>query len=506
MNSSRTAGYARLLEKYRLELPEPHHRSRIRDDARPRRDRPDGSYGVEESFPRSYWPGDGDFEHLVFALKYDGVELLHLSRVFAVMDAQTLVAGIAAKPTSKYGRRLWFLYEWLTGARLPIPDLRKQTYVPALDPKRYYCAASTPSARHRVHNNLLGPPGFCPIVRRTATLERFTAGALSGRVEQIANSISPALLARAIWHLSGKETKSSFAIEREEPGDRMERFVAQLASISTLEIANEADLTALQNAIVDERYTDAGFRQPGSLEVYVGQTLLRGEQIHYIAPRSAITPSFMEAWFSTREVEGIGGAVIEAAYRSFAFVFIHPFSDGNGRIHRLLIHHILARRGFLPSGIIVPISSAMLSDRDRYDELLARVSRRVLPFVERRLNDENGVLTILNEPDDHYRYLDLTELCEATFDWLERAVERDLVEELAFLSRYDEIIERMRELVEMPDSKEQLFIKLCMRNHGRLARGKRRLFRELEDETITGLEAIIQDALSAGIDRQATIE
>ena len=35
--------------------------------------------------------------------------------------------------------------------------------------------------------------------------------------------------------------------------------------------------------------------------------------------------------------------VLTATKIAFGFVFIHPFSDGNGRIHRHLIHHILAK-------------------------------------------------------------------------------------------------------------------------------------------------------------------
>ena len=39
-------------------------------------------------------------------------------------------------------------------------------------------------------------------------------------------------------------------------------------------------------------------------------------------------------------------AVIAAAVLAFGFVYIHPFEDRNGRIHRYLIHHVLARRAF----------------------------------------------------------------------------------------------------------------------------------------------------------------
>ena len=55
--------------------------------------------------------------------------------------------------------------------------------------------------------------------------------------------------------------------------------------------------------------------------------------------------------------------VVAAAVSSFAFVFIHPFEDGNGRIHRFLIHHVLSRRGYSPPGVIFPVSAAILRDR-----------------------------------------------------------------------------------------------------------------------------------------------
>ncbi len=41
-------------------------------------------------------------------------------------------------------------------------------------------------------------------------------------------------------------------------------------------------------------------------------------------------------------------------------VYIHPFRDGNGRMHRCLIHHVLAERKFTPPDLVFPVSSVML--------------------------------------------------------------------------------------------------------------------------------------------------
>ena len=70
-------------------------------------------------------------------------------------------------------------------------------------------------------------------------------------------------------------------------------------------------------------------------------------------------------------------AVIGAAVLAFGFVYVHPFVDGNGRIHRYLIHHVLAQRGFNPAGVVFPISAAILARVDDYQAVLEDYSQRL---------------------------------------------------------------------------------------------------------------------------------
>jgi hypothetical protein len=490
VSTARLAGYAHLLQHYGISAPELFHRSSIADVSS--RSTVSIRAAVEETFPASYAPGDDDLDHLVFALKYDGIDLGVLKAIFAELDHGKLVHRIQRQPTSKYARRIFFLFEWLTGERLAIPDLTQGAYTPVLEPSDYFVSAGRRSARHRVIDNLLGDAGFCPVVRRTSVLKVAGTKPLGDRAREITGAVEPRLLARAVSWLYTKETKSSFAIEHEEPGDRMERFVALLAAVGSRPLDDEASLTELQRAFVDPRYAEPGFRQAGDREVYVGETIGFHEWIHHVGARSSSTPELMAAWARMRQVEGHGGVVVEAACRSFSFVFIHPFGDGNGRIHRLLLHNILARRDYLPPRLIVPISAVLYEDAHGYDRALESFSARILPFVARTLGDY-GELRIDNDTDDLYRYPDLTTVCEATFGWLERAIEVELPAELEFLRRYDEVRERMREVVEMPDKKEQLFIKLCVGNGGRLSARKRSRFAELDDATVAALEAIVAD-------------
>ncbi len=57
--------------------------------------------------------------------------------------------------------------------------------------------------------------------------------------------------------------------------------------------------------------------------------------------------------------------LIQAAVVHAQFETIHPFTDGNGRVGRVLIHTVLARRGATQQAVL-PISLVLATLRDRY--------------------------------------------------------------------------------------------------------------------------------------------
>src|SRR3546814_16024644 len=100
--------------------------------------------------------------------------------------------------------------------------------------------------------------------------------------------------------------------------------------------------------------------------------------------------------------------VIAAAILAFGFVYIHPFEDGNGRLHRYLIHHVLAERGFNPPGVIFPVSAAILEQIDEYRRILESYSARLSPLVQWEATDHFNVWG-LNDTGDFYRSFDATQ-------------------------------------------------------------------------------------------------
>src|SRR5207245_2131505 len=161
-------------------------------------------------------------------------------------------------------------------------------------------------------------------------------------------------------------------------------------------------------------------------------------------------------------------AVLQAAATAFGFVYIHPFGDGNGRMHRCLIHHVLGERKFTPPGLVFPVSSVMLDRIEDYRTVLQGHSGPLMQFIEWRPTAQRNV-EVLNDTADLYRYYDCTEEAEFLYACVRRTVESDLPREIDYLRRHDEAIRRIMDAVEMPDRIAENLVMFIRHNQGTLS-------------------------------------
>jgi len=493
-------GYQALIERFGLRVMPPWHSSYRSAGAGRTLHVIDGRQ--EEWFPGSYDPGPGVADHLEFALKYDGVELTILAQVFAAIGDPAIADLVREKPTGIFRRRLWFLAEWLTGRQLDLPDAAAN-YVALLDPERYVTTGDgRPSRRHRVNDNLLGTPQFCPLIRRTRVLMDYSARRLDEQAKRVVAQGDPALIGRAISYLYKKETMSSFAIEHETPqGQRLERFLAILHQAGKKRSLNQADLVAIQNAIVgDPRFAATGWR---TSQVYVGESPALGQEIvHFVGPKPEDVPALMAGLIACldrlTDPAVTLDAVAAAAAVAFGFVYVHPFDDGNGRLHRYLIHHVLAARGFSPPDVVVPVSAAILADPPGYDRCLETISRPLMEEIDYQLASD-GSMSVAGETRDWYRFPDLTTSAEYLYACLDTSITHDMAEEIAFLAHYDRAKAAIQEIVDMPDRLIDLFIKMVAENHGKLSERKRAShFDMLTDAEVAAMESAVGPGRPAG--------
>lgn len=488
-------GYAALIDRYDLRLPLPALLSGIAE-----RYRPESTPQWRLLNPRRR-PEDTLGGHLEFALKREGVDLLILARLFQTVPACEFESIVRAAPTGSYARRIWFLYEWLTGKTLDVPHSPKVTAVPIIDATlQYGLNKSEMSVRHRVQNNLPGTPEFCPMVRRTASLDAAEAKDLAGLARTVIGRTHPDVIHRAAAFFMLSDSQASFHIEGERPSlSRAARWGRAIAEAGTYSLTVE-ELENLQRMVIgDARFVKLGLRHEGGF-IGTRNRITREPIPEHISARPDDLPSLMRGLvaYDARAVEGDLNPVIAAAAVAFGFVYIHPFEDGNGRLHRWLIHHQLEVAGFNPPGLVFPVSAVILREIDAYKTVLTAYSA---PLVECCIDwrpTESHNVEVLNNTADYYRYFDATAHAEFLYHCVAETVERDLPNEVAYLEAFDRFAAGVNELVDMPEKTIHLLHDFLRQGGGALSgRAKEREFAELTDSEIQRVERLYAESLGA---------
>ena len=488
------AGYGWLIREYELKMPVPprlaglwgSHRSRERD----------GWYLL----PIQYAPGQELGEELSFALKWEGVNMAVLDALFKVVSAEEIAAVVRQTPTGAQSRRLWFLYEWLRETPLDIPDLGLVKSVPVVDTRRQFgLLKGTPSARHRVRNNLPGTRQFCPMVRKTPLLEELSSAGYAERTREVTGRIHPDLLSRAAAFLLLNDSRASYNIESEHPApDRVQRWAQSIAIAGKTRLSIEAFESLQRTAIGDNRFVHIGLRKEGG---FVGEHE-RDRWVPlpvHISARADDLSSLVAGIVAYDERAGKGemDPVIAAAVEAFGFVYVHPFEDGNGRIHRWLLHHVLSASGFAPPGIVFPVSAVMLREIVEYRQMLETYSKRLLPLIDWRSTSEGNV-EVLNDTASWYRFFDATSHAEYIYRCVRTAIEKDLPVEVEYLRAFDRFTGQVSAIVDMPRKTLDLLHRFLRQNGGVLserARGKE--FARLTDEEVVRIEGLYGESGSA---------
>ncbi|MGA2144953.1 MAG: Fic family protein [Bryobacteraceae bacterium] len=454
--------------------------------------REEGRWSV---FDKRYWPGDTLADHLGFALRHENLDLLILKRVFKAVPRSRIEAMVRTAPAGIPARRAWYLYEILTGRTLDVDDAPTAAAIDLLDPEAYFVGKPRLSKRHRVRDNLLGTGRFCPIIRRTEVLTGFLGLDLAAKARETVGRTGAHLVARAASFMLLADSRASFEIEGQRPPrTRLERWGRAVLEAGRNPLTLDEILRLQRILIEDTRFVDAGLRPDG---VFLGERDHQGVPLpEFIGARPADLGDLMAGLLEANDRMRDDGVdpVLKAAATAFGFVYIHPFQDGNGRMHRCLIHHVLAERKFSPPGMVFPLSSVMLDRIDDYRATLQAHSGPLMPFIEWRTTPDRNV-DVLNDTADLYRYFDCTDAAEFLYACVERTVEHDLPHEIDYLRRHDEAIRRIMDAVEMPDRLAEDLVAFIRRNNGTLSKKRRQgEFRKLRDNEVASIERIVRDA------------
>ena len=99
--------------------------------------------------------------------------------------------------------------------------------------------------------------------------------------------------------------------------------------------------------------------------------VFNGDQCIFMAPPARFVPQLMEDLFAwMKEAQNSVHPLILSSIFHYEFVFIHPFSDGNGRMARLWHTAILSK--WKPVFEYIPIESQIEKFQDEYYDVIAK--------------------------------------------------------------------------------------------------------------------------------------
>jgi hypothetical protein len=338
-----------------------------------------GRDGGPRVYPQLAVPGEGDSAipaHLEFALRREGVDLAAMAAVCAAMDPLLLAAWISERPSSKYARRIGFLYEWLTGTELPVDVTRVAgSYEPVLDPQVYFTGPASTVARWHVRDNLPGTAEWCPTVHRESV-----PGGPVGTLDVAAQIAGArAHLPREIWTQAVAvaalaEVQASYSLAGERVSPAQESAVVRLLrTAGEVPVAGRLEptrLIQLQGALFRgaAHHAAYGLRRE---ERFLGSPGSTGfQRVEYPFPPPRALESLLRGLAASAERlhEAQAPPTVLSAVAAFGFGFVHPLLAGNGRVHRYLVNAALAAGGVLKGGSVIPVSEVMLVRREEYEE------------------------------------------------------------------------------------------------------------------------------------------
>ena len=478
------AGYSALVAKHRLTIPLPEKLSFISTYHR--------KYETDywKIFTPRYKPDDSLADHLTFALRYEGIDLSILSSLFEIINPIEIEEWVKREPSGQYSRRIWFLYEWLTKKELELPLVKSGNFVDIVDTKQQYPGSIKYVKRQRVRNNLPGVLNFCPLIRRTSKLETFIKQGLKYKAQETIKEIHPDVISRAAAFLMLQDSRASFTIEGETPShSRAERWGKVLMQAGLFPLTMEELLRLQQIVIEDKRFVTLGLRKQGG---FIGtHDRLTGMPLpDHISAKWQDLEQIMKGFFETYKTLKSSNLdpVLQAAILSFGFVFIHPFEDGNGRLHRYLMHHILAEQGFSPPQLIFPVSAVILERLNDYKLILELYSKPRLDLIEWKPT-EKGNVEVINNTLSLYSYFDATRQAEFLYECVFETIHNLLPKEIKYLERYDQMKNFIINHFEMPNHLIDLLVRFLQQNKGRLSkRAKETEFKMLTEKECLFIE------------------
>jgi Fic family protein len=212
---------------------------------------------------------------------------------------------------------------------------------------------------------------FATVERSIRALNGTGADDLAGiarfllRSEAIASSriegIAPSAQQVALAELGQSETVRGVSEQARLVANNLTVVRRSTSELAEVDLLTSDHIVDLHQALLPDQTRHHGLR---TVQNWIGGSDWNPIEADFVPPDPVRVPGLM-----IDLVNYMNGAahspLIQAALVHAQFETIHPFTDGNGRVGRALIHTVLARRG-LTERAVLPISLVLATLRDDY--------------------------------------------------------------------------------------------------------------------------------------------
>lgn len=194
------------------------------------------------------------------------------------------------------------------------------------------------------------------------TLESLGSARIEGNHTTLADYIESKVEGRQeesdpLREIANIEAAMSYIDDAIKPGDTItDHFIRELHALTVKDLAREGD------------------RTPGAYRTGP----VRINQSQHVPPEAVLVPEYMQALVGfINEQHQPKYGLMKVALTHHRFGWIHPFSNGNGRVVRLLTYALLIKYGFnvKEGGRVLNPVAVFCNDREKYYEMLGRADR-----------------------------------------------------------------------------------------------------------------------------------
>jgi hypothetical protein len=415
-------GYQALIEKFHLSVI-PHFCASFASKTASRKRVIKNDAQEIHLYPMSYLVKSA-YEQLVFAVKYEGINLGILRALFPCFSKKEFELFIEQNKGKGEVRKIWYLYELLTASLCNLPDMTKGSFVALLDPKKYYTTHPIKAKRHLVLDNLLGTRDFCPMVLRTKKLQSFEKKKLEKIAKPLLRKNGYKMPVAPICQTTEQTQSKAKLLEMERANEkRHKRFISLLKEADRFHELTEKTIIDLHNKAVGPGAIEKTFRKHQNYLAYDDDYLAKKERICRISPKPEDVETLMKGLLECykRMKKSAVHPVIIATSISFGFSIIHPFGDGNGRVQLFLLYFILLHSSFSAAAHLSVCTLIQFFYLPGFNAAIRNFDQALLSLVKFTLHKDE-TLTVHGQTLNLYRSIEFSKMAEFLFSYLEEKV------------------------------------------------------------------------------------